>query len=309
MQSTIQHTHRCRRSRFSDTTPELHPGRDYQPSLPTTSNNKSSHVSESPGRQGPESNTMSAPEDHNIQGTNRLNPETRLEILQMMREFYETLEPRQRSPRRSSTTPETSTSRSAETTTTSLEASEIGYFFPNMPLDWGDKDMVEKDDKMYYRSVHFFTNRIRVLAQTRDPNKLKPVLDSCLRGEAELWWNNQLSNATREAYLSASSIDIFCKVLEERFRLPPSEAFAKYNTTRYTVDDKRFGLVIQAWMHLDLPLRETVDEPAPGTTFEEFAGMLLRKQNNWFDRFPPRSLYPRQPDRSHRLPELEYKAQ
>jgi len=33
-------------------------------------------------------------------------------------------------------------------------------------------------------------------------------------------------------------------------------------------DVNKFGLIVQAWMHLDLPLRETVDEPAPETTLD-----------------------------------------
>src|SRR5438045_9580392 len=196
-----------------------------------------------------------------------------------------------------------------------------------MPLDWGDKDVIEKDGKLYYRNVFNFTNRIRVVSQTRDIAKLKQTLDTCLRGEAELWWNNQLDHIMRLGYLAATSLDHYCEALEARFRPPPSEALAKFTTTRYSVEDcrsrrsiteylatleaaakacglgptstdtQKFGLVIQAWMHLDLPLRETVDEPAPSTTLEQFAGTLLRKQNNWFDRFPPRGSCLHQPER------------
>ena len=140
----------------------------------------------------------------------------------------------------------------------------------------------------------------------------------------------------RLGYLAATSLDHYCEALEARFRPPPSEALAKFTTTRYSVEDcrsrrsiteylatleaaakacglgptsndtQKFGLVIQAWMHLDLPLRETVDEPAQNTTLEQFAGTLLRKQNNWFDWFPPRGSYPRQPERSYHQPDRLY---
>ena len=92
---------------------------------------------------------------------------------------------------------------------------------------------------MYYRNVYRFTNRIRVLAQTQDPAKLKQVLDTCLRGEAEIWWNDQLSDVLRIGYLGAPGVEDFCKALEQRFRPPPSEAFAKFTGTRYTVEDCR----------------------------------------------------------------------
>ena len=67
-----------------------------------------------------------------------------------------------------------------------VKPSDIGYFYLNMPRDWGDSDVVERDGKMYYRNVYAFTNRIRVAAQTRDSTKLKTALDACFRGEAEL---------------------------------------------------------------------------------------------------------------------------
>ena len=215
----------------------------------------------------------------------------------------------------------TSTETTAQAT---LKASEIGFFFPNMPLSWGDKDIIEKDGKLYYRNVYSFTNRIRVATQTRDTNKVKQVLDTCFRGEAELWWNNQLDDILRAGYLATEGVEKLCKALETRFRPPPSEALAKYNATRYSVEDCRSrrsiteyvatleaaakacglgpaqddpqkrGLVIQTWMHLDLPLRETVDEPAEDLTLDEFTKVLLRKQNNWFDRYPPHGSRPRQ---------------
>src|SRR5438045_8986741 len=59
-------------------------------------------------------------------------------------------------------------------------------------------------------------------------------------------------------------------------------------------------------MHLDLPLRETVDEPAQNTMLEQFAGTLLWKQNNWFDWFPPCGSHPRQPERPYHQPDHLY---
>jgi hypothetical protein len=217
-----------------------------------------------------------------------------------------------------------STTSSDTATQATLKAAEIGYFFPNMPLTWGDKDIIEKDGKLYYWNVYSFTNRIRVATQTRDTNKVKQMLDTCFRGEAELWWNNQLNDILRAGYLATEGVEKLCKALETRFRPPPSEALAKYNATRYSVEDCRSrrsiteyvatleaaakacglgsasddpqkrGLVIQAWMHLDLPLRETVDEPSEDLTLDEFTKVLLRKQNNWFDRYPPHGSRPRQ---------------
>ena len=104
---------------------------------------------------------------------------------------------------------------------------------------WGDKDIIEKDGKLYYRNVYSFTNRIKVATQTRDITKVKNILDTCFRGEAELWWNNQLDDVIRAGYIARPGVEDMCKALETRFRPPPSEALAKYNATQYSVEDCR----------------------------------------------------------------------
>ena len=72
-----------------------------------------------------------------------------------------------------------STTSSNTATQATLKALEIGYFFPNMPLTQGDKDIIEKDSKLYYQNVYSFTNRIKVATQTQDTNKVKQMLDTC----------------------------------------------------------------------------------------------------------------------------------
>ena len=52
------------------------------------------------------------------------------------------------------------------------------------------------------------------MAQTQDVTKLKQTLDTCLQGEAELWWNNQLDNIFQNGYLATPGIDEYCGALE-----------------------------------------------------------------------------------------------
>ncbi|KAI1002213.1 hypothetical protein K3495_g5985 [Podosphaera aphanis] len=161
------------------------------------------------------------------------------------------------------------------------------------------------------------TKSSEVVKTGRDILKVKQQIDTCLRGEAALWWNTRLDDVRCDGLMLSNSMDTLIKALVTRFKPPPSEAFDRYNRTRYSVDDYRnrksittyiatlesaakacgqvdsnddtkFDVVIQAWMHLDQPLRETVDEPAHGTTLEQFTNTILRKQPNWFDKFPPR---------------------
>jgi hypothetical protein len=42
--------------------------------------------------------------------------------------------------------------------TPAWKASEIDFFYPDMPWSWGAAKVVDKDDRVYYRTVHGFTN-------------------------------------------------------------------------------------------------------------------------------------------------------
>ena len=123
--------------------------------------------------------------------------EERRDLMQMMLDL---LDERERRPRLPSRTPAPPASTVSADGNTSVKALEVGYFYPNMPREWGENDVVDRDGMVYYCNIYTFTNRIRVAAQTRD-------------------------------------------------------------TT----------------------FRETVDEPSQDTSLEQFAGILLWKQNNWFD--------------------------
>jgi len=193
----------------------------------------------------------------------------------------------------------------------SWKPADIGLFYPNMLKNWGDSDVVDKDNKNYYRNVYSFTNRVRVAAATWDAKQIRQNLDANLREEAELWWNTQLSEITCLGLVAhPNDVKEWCKALEKRFKVSPSEAWNKFTTTRYTLEDVRshrssteyvttlmaaakscgqgeseFGLMIQTWMHIDMPLCCNIDELKNGTTIEEFVNILLIKQANWYDSY------------------------
>ncbi|KAL3428067.1 hypothetical protein PVAG01_01576 [Phlyctema vagabunda] len=214
-----------------------------------------------------------------------------------------------------------------------VKANEIGFFYPNMPRDWGRGDTVDKEGKTYYRDVFAFTNRIRAAVVTRDPERVKLNLDACLRGEAELWWNSTLSTVYRRGLIASPGVNDYCDALEERFQPPPSEALARFENTKYTVqdcrnkrsvteyvamiesaakacgqgprlgDETKFGIVLQCWRHLDPVLRRSVDEPLRDTSLKDFTNTLLRKQANWFDE------HAYIPNRQQQQPRQQYRDQ
>ncbi|RAK94651.1 hypothetical protein BO79DRAFT_249851 [Aspergillus costaricaensis CBS 115574] len=66
-------------------------------------------------------------------------------------------------------------------------AADVGYFYPNMPANWGHGDIIDKDDKVWYRSGYAFVKRLQQLAITKDPRKIIQNIDTCFRGEALSW--------------------------------------------------------------------------------------------------------------------------
>ncbi len=193
----------------------------------------------------------------------------------------------------------------------SWKSADIDLFYPNMLKNWGDGDVVDKDNKNYYRNVYSFINQVRVAAATWDAKQIHQNLDTNLCEEAELWWNTQLSEIICLSLVAhPNSIKEWCKTLEKHFKVFSSEAWNKFTTTRYTLEDVRshwssteyviilmtaaksceqnqseFGLMIQMWMHIDMPLCCNIDELKNETIIEEFVNILLIKQTNWYDSY------------------------
>ena len=196
-------------------------------------------------------------------------------------------------------------------TSVRIKPADIGLFYPDMPTSWGSGSTVTKGDKTYYRNVWSFTNRLKVMATTRNKAQLAQAIEGCLKGEGELWCNNEKTNITRIGLIhDPSGVDEWCNLLEQRFKQPPSEALQTLHSLRYTVQDARhrksptayvseivaaaqacnqgtneYALVLHAWSHLDIELRETIDEPPANTTIPVLIEMLRRKQVNWFDKY------------------------
>ena len=189
-----------------------------------------------------------------------------------------------------------------------------------MPLKDTERDaeVIERDGKTYYRDVYAFTNRVRMAALTRSEAKIIRIIDTCLRGEADQWWNYHYFYATRAALIQGERIEPFCQALEERFRLSPTEAYTRYENCKYTVDDvqkrrpigeyvasieyytKACGIIsnqpignakaviLHAWRYLDIALRQDIDEPDTDD-IDVFIRLLQRKQANWYDKFTQRN--------------------
>ncbi|KAA6411169.1 MAG: hypothetical protein FRX48_05481 [Lasallia pustulata] len=96
-----------------------------------------------------------------------------------------------------------------------FRAKDIGYFEPQAN---STEDVIVKDRDMVYQNVFSFTNRVRVKATTVEPSLLRQNLNSCLLGQADKWYTEELSHIQRLGIrANINGVEEWCQALEQRF--------------------------------------------------------------------------------------------
>lgn len=173
-----------------------------------------------------------------------------------------------------------------------VKATELGFFWPDAPLEHGIEATFTHEGKTMYRNVAAFTNRIRVKVGSTSGRQVKGCIDTSLMGEVQTWWNNGIEESSRIGVIAADIPDLLIQKLLDRFKPPPSEAINALYSTRYTIQHcqdqysvaKYIGhvqvaaqtagvigdsaIVAFAWKQIDVALRRDLPEPVAGTTLE-----------------------------------------
>jgi hypothetical protein len=87
-------------------------------------------------------------------------------------------------------------------------------------MSWGTGDVIDKEDKVYCRAVYGFTNRLKI-AEKNFVKNLSQNMETCFRGEALHWWNDELDALTRRGLLYADNMNEWSEILQKRFKTPP----------------------------------------------------------------------------------------
>ncbi|RKF71271.1 hypothetical protein GcC1_103017 [Golovinomyces cichoracearum] len=186
----------------------------------------------------------------------------------------------------------------------------LGFFEPNNETE----NFVESiDNKTIYHNVFSFTARIRakchgVTEGSFAAAKVAMYLDQYLKGRAELWYTNEISNTTR-AGLKAS-IENWCDELE--FRMSQGVTLEKLERLKYTIADVRkrqdpeefvqsinvlskcagtatseYGQILTAHRHLAAELRIHIPTPTSNTSLTRYMRQLGDKKDDCFDIYKP----------------------
>jgi hypothetical protein len=64
----------------------------------------------------------------------------------------------------------------------SWKSADIDLFYPNMLKNWGDSDVVDKNNKNYYQNVYSFINWVRVAAATEMLSRyIRTLMQTCVK--------------------------------------------------------------------------------------------------------------------------------
>ncbi|KAI9885632.1 MAG: T-complex protein 1 subunit beta [Watsoniomyces obsoletus] len=147
-----------------------------------------------------------------------------------------------------------------------FRARDIGFFDPR-----SRSNAVEtKDNDQVYHNVYSFTNRVRVKSATMDAAVLRRNLDSCLRGRAETWYTEQLTDLQRIGlHPDPAGVTQWCK-----------------NGGTITTESAQ---VFTAWQHMDGRLRLDLPRPDDKTTMAEFQEWVKNTKHAWCDTYKERT--------------------
>ena len=95
-------------------------------------------------------------------------------------------------------TPTTNNGSASDPSRTSFKAEELGFFDPELPIEYGSGDVVRTGKDTIYRSVHLFVQRITDMASIKGDKIVNYNLPLYLRGAALEWYSRQLTVLEKE---------------------------------------------------------------------------------------------------------------
>ena len=102
---------------------------------------------------------------------------------------------------------------------TSWKSSEIGFFYSDISISWKCKDVVNRKDKIYYKSIIIFTNRFRITASIRNAIKICQNFNICLCEKTEKWWINKLDELVHAKFIiHHNDVKQWCKILKKHWK-------------------------------------------------------------------------------------------
>jgi hypothetical protein len=87
------------------------------------------------------------------------------------------------------------------------KTSDVGYFWPDMPLHYGIGRVVDYDGSRYFRDVNSFVSQIEDSVVYYTAEVVRNNLQNCLKGQAFSWYSDIVPAATKKALRNDTSAE------------------------------------------------------------------------------------------------------
>jgi hypothetical protein len=131
------------------------------------------------------------------------------------------------------------------------KTSDVGYFWPDMPLHYGIGRVIDYDGSRYFRDVNSFVAQVQDSVAYYTAEVVRNNLQNCLKGQAFSWYSDIVPAATKKALRNDTSAEcaFWTDTLVENFKRSGAQAMDRISSeqTRYTMQMLKSGVSLVSW--------------------------------------------------------------
>jgi hypothetical protein len=131
------------------------------------------------------------------------------------------------------------------------KTTDVGYFWPDMPSQYGAGRVIDYDGTRYFRDVNAFVAQVRDSVAYYTAEVVRNNLHNCLKGQAFTWYSDIVQQSTKKAFRNDTSADCthWTDALIENFKQSGAQAMDRIasENTRYTMQMLKSGVSLVSW--------------------------------------------------------------
>ena len=187
-----------------------------------------------------------------------------------------------------------------------FKAIDVNFFDFKLDDSYDSENVVQVERNVYYRDVYLFVKRVKDIVSIHEDEKMKTNLFSCLKGNAQIWYTENLNDFEKKALRSLKKTDRWCFALIKKFKQFVISTLQALSSDKYTLDDVRnkrdissfvfsimrhaktanisdvHGQFIWAFNAIASKLTRDIDLPEKKINVTVFFNQLKNKRETWY---------------------------
>jgi hypothetical protein len=131
------------------------------------------------------------------------------------------------------------------------KTSDVGYFWPDMPLSYGAGRVIDFDGARYFRDVNAFVAQVKDSVAYYTADVVRNNLQNCLKGQAFIWYSDICPSSQKQAFRNDATSECtnWTAALIENFKQSGARAMDQIASehTRYTMQMLKSGVSLVSW--------------------------------------------------------------